>query len=63
MSALKELYDQILSCTRCQLSQGRTRAVPGEGPENAKVMFIGEAPGVHEDKSGKPFVGAAGRFL
>lgn len=63
MSELKALYDQILSCTRCGLSQGRTRAVPGEGPENAKVMFIGEAPGFHEDKSGKPFVGAAGRFL
>ena len=63
MSELKALYDQILSCTRCGLSQGRTRAVPGEGPENAKVMFIGEAPGFHEDKSGKPFVGAAGHFL
>jgi len=63
MSELKALYDQIISCTRCGLSQGRTRAVPGEGPENAKVMFIGEAPGFHEDKSGRPFVGAAGRFL
>lgn len=63
MSELTELYDQILSCTRCGLAQGRTRAVPGEGPENARVMFIGEAPGFHEDKSGKPFVGAAGRFL
>ena len=63
MSELTELYDQIRNCTRCPLAQGRTRAVPGEGPENAAVMFIGEAPGFHEDKSGRPFVGAAGRFL
>ncbi len=63
MSELTELYDQIRRCTRCPLARGRTRAVPGEGPENAAVMFIGEAPGFHEDKSGRPFVGAAGRFL
>jgi DNA polymerase len=63
MSELTELYEQIRNCTLCTLAQGRTRAVPGEGPENAMVMFIGEAPGFHEDKSGRPFVGAAGRFL
>ena len=63
MSELTELYEQVRNCTRCSLAQGRTRAVPGEGPENAMVMFIGEAPGFHEDKSGRPFVGAAGRFL
>ena len=63
MSELDELYKQIRNCTLCTLSQARTRAVPGEGPENATVMFIGEAPGFHEDKSGRPFVGAAGRFL
>lgn len=63
MSDLTNLYDQIRSCTRCQLSRSRTRAVPGEGPENAKLMFIGEAPGFHEDKTGRPFVGAAGKFL
>jgi DNA polymerase len=63
MSELTDLYDQVRNCTRCSLAQGRTRAVPGEGPENATVMFIGEAPGFHEDKSGRPFVGAAGRFL
>ena len=63
MSELTELYDQIRNCTRCPLAQGRTRAVPGEGLETAAVMFIGEAPGFHEDKSGRPFVGAAGRFL
>jgi uracil-DNA glycosylase family 4 len=63
MSELTSLYEQIRNCTRCPLAQGRTRAVPGEGPENAAIMFIGEAPGFHEDKSGRPFVGAAGRFL
>ena len=63
MSELTDLYAQIRTCTRCVLSQSRTRAVPGEGPEDAAVMFIGEAPGFHEDKTGRPFVGAAGQFL
>ena len=63
MSDLTNLYDQIRTCTRCQLSRSRTRAVPGEGPEDASLMFIGEAPGFHEDKTGRPFVGAAGKFL
>ena len=63
MSDLTNLYDQVRTCTRCQLSRSRTRAVPGEGPENASLMFIGEAPGFHEDKTGRPFVGAAGKFL
>jgi len=63
MSDLTDLYDQIRACTRCQLSRSRSRAVPGEGPEHASLMFIGEAPGFHEDKTGRPFVGAAGQFL
>jgi uracil-DNA glycosylase family 4 len=63
MSELSELCVQIRNCARCPLSQGRTRAVPGEGPEDAELMFIGEAPGFHEDRSGRPFVGAAGKFL
>jgi len=42
---------------------GRTKAVPGAGPVDALIMFIGEAPGFHEDQQGLPFVGAAGRFL
>lgn len=63
MSELTDLYAQIRTCTRCLLSQSRTRAVPGEGPEDAAVLFIGEAPGFHEDKTGRPFVGAAGQFL
>lgn len=63
MSELIELYEQVRSCTRCALHRSRTKAVPGEGPEHADVMFIGEAPGFHEDRQGRPFVGAAGRFL
>ena len=63
MSQLKLLYDEIQTCQRCILAQGRTHAVPGEGPENAGIMFIGEGPGFHEDRQGRPFVGAAGQYL
>jgi DNA polymerase len=55
--------EEIRACTRCPLSETRTRAVPGEGPLDAEIMFIGEGPGFHEDRQGRPFVGAAGRFL
>jgi len=51
------------TCTRCRLSQGRTQVVYGVGDPNADLMFIGEAPGFHEDKQGEPFVGAAGQLL
>ena len=60
MSELSELYAAIARCQKCALARTRTHAVPGEGPEDAKIMFIGEAPGFHEDKQGRPFVGAAG---
>lgn len=63
MSELTDLYAEIARCTRCALSQSRIHAVPGEGPEKATVMFIGEAPGFHENQQGRPFVGAAGKFL
>lgn len=63
MSRLTELNQQITTCQKCILGQSRTHAVPGEGPEDADIMFIGEAPGFHEDQQGRPFVGAAGRFL
>lgn len=63
MSKLTELYEEIAACQRCDLAKGRTHTVPGEGPENAEIMFIGEAPGFHEDRQGRPFVGAAGQFL
>ncbi|MFQ5831461.1 MAG: uracil-DNA glycosylase family protein [Candidatus Thorarchaeota archaeon] len=60
---LAELHEEILKCTRCPLNATRRNAVPGEGPLNATVMFIGEAPGVKEDESGRPFVGRSGGFL
>jgi DNA polymerase len=63
MSALSELYEEIALCRRCELNRTRTRVVPGEGPQNAEIMFIGEAPGYHEDQQGRPFVGPAGQFL
>ncbi len=63
MSALSELYEQMASCRRCDLAKYRTRVVPGEGAEDAEIMFIGEAPGWYEDQQGRPFVGPAGKFL
>jgi uracil-DNA glycosylase family 4 len=63
MSALTDLYETIEHCQDCDLSKRRTRAVPGEGPEKANILFIGEAPGWHEDQQGRPFVGPAGQFL
>ena len=63
MSELTDLYEEVAVCQRCALSGGRRNAVPGEGPENADIMFIGEAPGFHEDRQGRPFVGAAGHFF
>ena len=63
MSELTELYQEIAVCQSCELAKGRTKTVPGEGAENAEIMFIGEAPGFHEDQQGRPFVGAAGKFL
>lgn len=63
MSELETLAAEVAECTRCLLHRGRTRSVPGEGPGDAGIMFIGEAPGFHEDQQGRPFVGAAGKFL
>ena len=63
MSEVEALATEIAACTRCLLHRGRTRAVPGEGPADSEIMFIGEAPGFHEDQQGRPFVGAAGQFL
>jgi uracil-DNA glycosylase family 4 len=63
MSALTELYKDIAICKRCDLYKLATRSVPGEGPENAEIVFIGEGPGYNEDQQGRPFVGAAGKFL
>ena len=62
-NALRLLHDDIRSCTKCPLHITRTHAVPGEGPVDAKVMFVGEAPGAKEDELGRPFVGRSGVFL
>jgi uracil-DNA glycosylase family 4 len=61
--ALGQLNTGINVCRACPLGSQRTRAVPGEGPVNAEIMLIGEAPGHYEDQQGRPFVGAAGQFL
>lgn len=66
MSAVEELAQiaaEVKACTACKLYQTATKGVSGEGPADAKIMFVGEAPGFHEDRQGRPFVGAAGQFL
>jgi len=60
---LQELAARIRVCTACPLCESRTLAVPGEGKPNAPVMIIGEGPGSNEDRTGRPFVGNAGRYL
>jgi DNA polymerase len=55
--------DVVAGCTKCALAQGRTQVVFGTGSPTAELMFVGEAPGFHEDKQGVPFVGAAGQLL
>ncbi|MCD6549392.1 uracil-DNA glycosylase [Candidatus Micrarchaeota archaeon] len=63
MLSLEDVATEIRRCHRCDLANYRTCVVPGEGPADAEVMFIGEAPGREEDLSGRPFVGAAGKIL
>ena len=63
MEALAAFGDQVSTCTRCRLAQGRTQVVFGAGNPAADLMFVGEAPGFHEDKQGVPFVGQAGKLL
>jgi len=60
---LNLLHKKIRACKKCSLWKTRTSAVPGEGSSNAKIMFIGLSPGATEDKTGKPFVGRAGKLL
>jgi len=62
-SQLEALNQQVAACEKCILHKSRVKAVPGVGPEKADIMFIGEAPGFHENQRGLPFVGAAGKFL
>ncbi|HEX7392574.1 MAG TPA: uracil-DNA glycosylase [Thermoplasmata archaeon] len=52
-----------LACTKCRLSHGRTKVVPGDGPCDSEILFVGEAPGRDEDLSGRPFVGRGGKLL
>jgi DNA polymerase len=54
---------EVSACTKCALHRERKKSVPGEGPASAEIMFIGEGPGFHENEQGRPFVGAAGKFL
>jgi uracil-DNA glycosylase family 4 len=63
MDTLAELAREVSACQKCPLGRSRTRAVPGEGAPNAKILFIGEAPGFYEDQQGRPFVGPAGQLL
>lgn len=63
MTELEKLRTECLECRRCQLCEIRTNVVFGVGPENAKVMFIGEGPGENEDLQGEPFVGRGGKLL
>ncbi len=60
---LKEISVEVSTCSLCELHHSRKEAVPGEGPENSEIMFIGEGPGFHENEQGRPFVGPAGKFL
>lgn len=63
MDDLNKVASEVRVCPKCPLAATRIKAVPGEGPHNAEVLLIGEGPGHHEDKQGRPFIGASGQFL
>jgi DNA polymerase len=63
VKVLAEVAREAAVCTRCDLQYSRKNAVPGEGSAQAQIMFIGEGPGFYENEQGRPFVGAAGKFL
>lgn len=63
MSVLEAIALEVAGCQRCDLAKTRNLTVPGEGNPEADIMLIGEAPGWHENQQGRPFVGAAGKFL
>lgn len=63
MTSISTLHSKIRRCRECRLWKSRKKAVPGEGPSPARIMFIGQAPGKTEDATGRPFVGRAGKFL
>ncbi len=60
---LEEIASEVCVCAKCPLSRSRMNAVPGDGPEDSRIIFVGEAPGREEDRQGLPFVGPAGRLL
>ena len=60
---LEMIADEVRTCKRCELHHSRKNAVPGEGPADSKMIFIGEGPGFYENEQGRPFVGPAGKFL
>ena len=60
---LAQIAKEVEVCQKCALYHSRKKSVPGEGPAQAEIMFIGEGPGFHENEQGRPFVGAAGQFL
>jgi uracil-DNA glycosylase len=63
LADLDVIHKAITTCEDCDLCQERTNAVPGEGSAHAEIMFVGEGPGLNEDLQGRPFIGAAGKFL
>jgi len=63
MKDLADVASLVSKCQNCTLHHSRIKSVPGEGPEDAKILFIGEGPGFHENQQGRPFVGQAGKFL
>lgn len=60
---LQQVASEVSVCTKCALHHSRKKAVPGEGPANTEIMFIGEGPGFYENEQGRPFVGASGKYL
>lgn len=62
-ATLAKVAKEVAACEKCALYHSRKLAVPGEGPANAEIMFVGEGPGFYENEQGRPFVGAAGKFL
>lgn len=67
LAVLPDSYEELrhiaMACTRCRLADGRTQVVFSDGPADARLIVVGEAPGANEDKTGLPFVGAAGKYL
>ncbi len=63
MDTLARIAREVRTCKKCRLWKSRKKAVPGEGPAPAKIMFLGQAPGERENRTGRPFVGPAGKFL